>query len=188
MPVAYSRGFHPQPRLSFSPALPVGTESDAEFVEAELTLPVPSDRLSAAVSPHLPAGIRLLDARLVPPLGPFISDFDLVCGYRVVPDPGAALPDALDAASVAAARAAFLAAETVPLASEKDGKRSEVDLRKLVADFGMNGDALSITIVHGTGKGVRPLDALSALLGIELPPSRYSTRKVSAEPRPRMKA
>jgi radical SAM-linked protein len=188
MPVAYSRGFHPQPRLSFSPALPVGTESDAEFVEAELSLPVPSDRLLAAVPPQLPAGIRLLDARLVPPLGPFISDFDLVCGYRIVPEPGSEFPCALDAAAVSAARAAFLAAETVPLASEKDGKRSEVDLRKLVADFGMNGEALSITIVHGTGKGVRPLDALSALLGVELPPARYSTRKVSAEPRPRMKA
>ncbi|HEY5995809.1 MAG TPA: TIGR03936 family radical SAM-associated protein, partial [Candidatus Deferrimicrobiaceae bacterium] len=188
MPVAYSRGFHPQPRLSFSPALPVGTESDAEFVEAEFSLPVTVESLLSAIPPQLPSGIRLLEARRVPPLGPFISDFDLVCGYRIVPDPGTAFPEGLDASTVAAARAGFLAAETIPLVSEKEGKRSEVDLRKLVADFGFDDNVLSITIVHGTGKGVRPLDAVSALLGIALPPSHYSTRKVSAEPRPRLKA
>ncbi len=187
MPVAYSRGFHPQPRLSFSPALPVGTESDAEFVEAEFSLPVPLENVLKTVPPHLPAGIRLLDAQRVPPLGPFISDFDLICEYRVSPDPGTAFPPEVNPESVSAARTLFLAAETVPLVSEKDGKRSEIDLRKLVSDFRMNGDELSITIVHGTGKGVRPLDAASALFGVQFPSSRYSIRKVSAEPRPRLK-
>jgi radical SAM-linked protein len=187
MPVAYSRGFHPQPRLSFSPALPVGTESDAEFVEAELTLPVPVDRLAEAVPPHLPAGIRLLDARRVPPLGPFISDFDLVCEYRIVPDPGASFPPGATPDAAESARAGFLAAAAFPILSGKEGKQSEIDLRKLVSDFRMIGDELSITIVHGTGKGVRPLEAASALFGVEFPPSRYSIRKVTAEPRPRLK-
>jgi radical SAM family uncharacterized protein/radical SAM-linked protein len=186
IPVAYSRGFHPQPRLSFSPALPVGTESDAEFVEVECSLPVPLDRLLEAVPTHLPNGIRLVDVRRVPPLGPFISDFDLVCEYRIVPLSGV-LPAGIDAAAAATLREAFLAADSVPLVSEKDGKRSEVDLRRLVVDFGVNGDALSITIVHGTGKGVRPLDAASALFGADLQPALHMTRKVSAEPRPRQK-
>ncbi len=187
MPVAYSRGFHPQPRLSFSPALPVGTESDAEFVEAEFSLPVPLENVLGFVPPHLPAGIRLLDARRVPPLGPFISDFDLVCEYRVSPEPGCTFPPGINPESGEAARTLFLSSETVPLVSEKDGKRSEIDLRKLVSDFKMNGDELSITIVHGTGKGVRPLDAASALFRVPLSTSQYSTRKVSAEPRPRLK-
>lgn len=187
MPVAYSRGFHPQPRLSFSPALPVGTESLAEFVEAEFTLPVPASDLIATVPEHLPAGIRLLDARRLPPLGPFISDFDLVCEYRIAPGPDASFPPEVTPERVEAARASFLAAGTFPLVTEKEGKRSEVDLRRLVPDFGMIGEELSITIVHGTGKGARPLDAASALLGVDLPPAQYSTRKVSAEPRPRPK-
>ncbi|NJD61495.1 MAG: DUF2344 domain-containing protein, partial [Deltaproteobacteria bacterium] len=47
LPVAYSQGFNPAPRLSFSPALPVGTGSLAEFVEAEFSLPVAAAEIEA---------------------------------------------------------------------------------------------------------------------------------------------
>ena len=33
LPVAYSQGYHPKPRVSFGPALAVGIESRAEFIE-----------------------------------------------------------------------------------------------------------------------------------------------------------
>ncbi|HEY3489721.1 MAG TPA: TIGR03960 family B12-binding radical SAM protein [Candidatus Deferrimicrobiaceae bacterium] len=186
IPVAYSRGFHPQPRLSFSPALPVGTESTAEFVEAEFPQPVPIERITEALSSGLPEGISIIEASRVPPLGPFLSDFDLVCEYRIIPDAGLPPYPGTDEPSVERARSAFHAADVFPLVLEKEGKRSEVDLRKLVADFRMIGGELSITIVHGTGKGVRPLDAVSALLGAGLSPANHSIRKVSAEPRPRL--
>ena len=32
LPIAYSQGFHPLPRFSFGPALPLGVESEEEFL------------------------------------------------------------------------------------------------------------------------------------------------------------
>jgi hypothetical protein len=60
-----------------------------------------------------------------------------------------------------------------------------VDLKPLVADFGVNPDGIFITILQGTGKGIRPLEAASALLGVPLHPDRFIARKVSAEFRSR---
>ena len=37
LPVAYSQGFHPLPKMAFGPPLPVGVESEAEFLELTLT-------------------------------------------------------------------------------------------------------------------------------------------------------
>src|SRR5574342_830996 len=36
LPVAFSQGFHPKPRVSFGPALPVGVESHCEHLDLEL--------------------------------------------------------------------------------------------------------------------------------------------------------
>ena len=40
IPTAYSRGFHPMPKMAFGPALPVGIASRAEFLDLETTLPL----------------------------------------------------------------------------------------------------------------------------------------------------
>ncbi|MDD5435165.1 MAG: TIGR03936 family radical SAM-associated protein, partial [Nitrospira sp.] len=40
VPVMFSEGFHPHPKMSFGPALPVGVESICEYMDAELTCTV----------------------------------------------------------------------------------------------------------------------------------------------------
>ena len=62
LPLAYSQGFNPSPKLSLSPALAVGAESEVEFLEAEFALPVPSADVPVKLAPHLPAGIRVTAA------------------------------------------------------------------------------------------------------------------------------
>jgi radical SAM-linked protein len=68
LPLAYSEGFSPRPRVSFGLALPTGHESVAEYLDFELRQPLAAseevdihalpDRLSAA----LPVGIDVLTA------------------------------------------------------------------------------------------------------------------------------
>ncbi len=52
IPVVYSQGFSPRPRLSFGPALPVGMCSEAEYIDLQLEKPVPDlqKKLNAAIS------------------------------------------------------------------------------------------------------------------------------------------
>ena len=43
LPLAFSAGFHPLPRVSFHDALPLGVESLAETLDVDLAAPVPED-------------------------------------------------------------------------------------------------------------------------------------------------
>ncbi|GAB4362960.1 MAG: TIGR03960 family B12-binding radical SAM protein [Deltaproteobacteria bacterium] len=185
LPVAYSRGYNPSPRLSFSPALPVGTESFAEFVEAEFSLPVPVSEARRRIPPCLPSGISLGEIRQVPPGSPRLSAFDLSCVYAIRPLPPGGFPAGLTPESAARSWERFLAADEFPVPGGREGTGAPIDLRRIVTGFLMKGDGLFITIVHGSGRGVRPLDAAAALAGIDLPPDRFSVTKTTAEPIPR---
>jgi radical SAM-linked protein len=186
-PVAYSQGFNPAPRLSFPHALPVGTESLAEFVEAEFRLPVPLAEIERKLPSCLPRGISLREVRQVPPGSPRVSDFDLSCRYAILPVPPHRMPEEITPDRVESAWRAFRASGRFPLTVEKGERRSEIDLKPLVDNFLVNGEGLFITIIHGTGKGSRPLDAAGAILGISLPTRLYSVTKVSADLVPRRK-
>jgi len=184
---AYSQGFNPAPRLSFSPALPVGTESLAEFVEIEFARPTVVHDLMARLPRCLPAGIAPVDARLLAPAEARLSDFDLACDYRIAPVPPHRLPEEAGPEGAARALAALRRGEARPVVLEREGRTASVDLAPLVANFHVNGDGLFITIIQGTGRGVRPLDAASALLGVALPPDRFAIKKISTALVPRRK-
>ncbi|MGE5188799.1 MAG: TIGR03936 family radical SAM-associated protein [Gemmatimonadota bacterium] len=184
---AYSQGFNPAPRLSFSPALPVGTESLAEFVEADFARPTVVHDLMKRLPACLPPGIAPLDARLLAPGEARLADFDLVSEYRIDPVPPNRLPEEAGPESVARALDALRTADAVPAAPAREGRQTAVDLKPLVPNFQVIGESLFITIVQGTGRGVRPLDAATALLGVPLPPDRFATTKVSTALVPRRK-
>ncbi len=186
-PVAYSQGFNPAPRLSFSPALPVGTESLAEFVEAEFRLPVAASELERKLPAFLPEGIGGVSARHVAPGSPRISDFDMHCTYRIDPAAPSGFPKDATPSRAAEAWEKLAASESFPVDVIREETRLTIDIKPLVTKFLMNGDGLFITIIHGTGRGVRPLDAVSALLGTAFPADRFLAKKISAEPVPRRK-
>ncbi len=55
--------FHPKPRISLSPALPVGIESTREFLQIEAEGTEEIDRaLASRIDSHLPRGMRILSA------------------------------------------------------------------------------------------------------------------------------
>ncbi|MBM4116716.1 TIGR03960 family B12-binding radical SAM protein [bacterium] len=60
--VAYSRGFHPHPLLSFTPALPLGMAGLAEQIEMQLRADIAPAALIERLQPALPEGLTLLAA------------------------------------------------------------------------------------------------------------------------------
>src|SRR3954464_15326148 len=70
LPLAYTQGFSPRPKVSFGLALPTGHESVAEYLDLELAPgaeldEVGVDTLPARLSPALPAGIDVLAATVI---------------------------------------------------------------------------------------------------------------------------
>ena len=73
LPLAYSLGFHPQPRLNLACALPLGMTSECEIIDAwlECSSPLPDVRRSFASV--LPPGIEILGLDLVPAQAPALQ-------------------------------------------------------------------------------------------------------------------
>lgn len=63
LPAAYSEGFNPHMKLAFASALAVGVTSEAEYMDFELTAPVPAVEVAARLREQLPAGVQLCALR-----------------------------------------------------------------------------------------------------------------------------
>lgn len=70
LPVAYSEGFNPHPKITFASALPLGATSDAEYVDVVFSQPILPHEYQVALSEQLPLGLRVIEAREVAPHGP----------------------------------------------------------------------------------------------------------------------
>lgn len=66
LPLHFTEGFHPMPRIIFSSALPVGVESKAEFVDIEIEGNLIPDEVMKRLNQTLPKGIEIIEAREVP--------------------------------------------------------------------------------------------------------------------------
>ena len=59
LPLHYSQGFNPSPKVSFSPALPLGTESRAEYLFVDLTKEIDPSMWLEQLNKQLPEGLSI---------------------------------------------------------------------------------------------------------------------------------
>jgi radical SAM-linked protein len=117
IPVAFTQGFNPHPKIAFGPALSVGMEGDAEFLDIETDPFVDLLKAVKDLNRSLPEGIRVLDARIIPKKAPSLSGSITRYAYEIsVPENHAAGPEARVKE--------FLSRQTVMV--EKDGKQKDV--------------------------------------------------------------
>jgi radical SAM-linked protein len=65
LPLAYSQGFHPQPKINLACALPLGMTSECELVDIWLESELPVEAIQAQLIPALPPGIRLIELQTI---------------------------------------------------------------------------------------------------------------------------
>jgi hypothetical protein len=66
IPMAYSQGFNPHPKISFGSTLPVGTTSEAEFADIALETYMEPDDFISRSNDELPSGLEFLEAQEIP--------------------------------------------------------------------------------------------------------------------------
>ncbi|MEU0314424.1 TIGR03936 family radical SAM-associated protein [Nocardioides sp. NPDC006273] len=160
IPVAYSSGFNPHPRISYAGAAPTGAASEAEYVELGLREVVDPATTKAALDEVMPDGLDLLDVvdTATSPKGALA---DLLTGSEWIID----LPTTLEDA--AAAVEAFVGAEEVIVSRMTKKGLREFDARaavvRLVATPRQGGGSrLELVLKHGT-PAVRPDDVVTGL-------------------------
>ena len=73
LPISYTGGFHPLPRIQIALALPLGAEADGEWMDLEFTTSVTGEQLLMTLQTLLPDGLTLLSAEEVPVSGKSLS-------------------------------------------------------------------------------------------------------------------
>lgn len=105
LPLAYSQGFNPHPRLNLASALPLGFTSECEVIDVWLERKMEPEEVMAALLPALPPGLRLLDIQPIDPHRPALqseleaSEFTITL-LEAHPDLEARCQSLLEAASL----------------------------------------------------------------------------------------
>ncbi|BCR03608.1 B12-binding protein [Desulfuromonas versatilis] len=143
LPVRFSGGFHPQPRISFPDALPTGVESDAEIIDIELFRALSAEQVVTALNAQLPEGFRILEGAGLPWKSPSPSGSIREVIYQVKLPPAAP-------ADLAGRLVEFLSAEAVPALRDKGHRQVSVDLRPGVLDLELVDGALLLKMTKGS--------------------------------------
>ena len=107
VPIAYSAGFSPHPKVSYAGAAPTGVASEAEYLEIALSLEQDPDEVRAALDAALPPGLDVIEVVQAAP-GTTLADRLEASVYE------ARLPG-VDGAQARAAVARLMAADEVPI-------------------------------------------------------------------------
>lgn len=179
LPMAYSQGFSPHPKISWAGAAPTGCASEAEYLELRLVRVVDPEAVRRELDAALPTGLAVLE---VVPAEPGSLAERLEASRWSLRLPG------VDTERLRAAVRALLDAPSVPVQRlTKDGPRP-VDARAAVVhahvpDPSPGGAARPcgtlVVVVRQVSPAVRPDDVLSALgvvAGLELPVPATATR------------
>ena len=157
LPIAYSQGFHPQPRINLASALPLGFTSQAEIADIWLEEIRPLEQVSEALIQALPPGLTLVDTSSVEMSAPSLQTQVIASEYIVtLLDPVDKLNERLKEVVTAAS-----------LPRERRGKK--YDLRPLIeelvriADDKQGRACLKMRLAAQEGATGRPEEVLNAL-------------------------
>jgi radical SAM-linked protein len=181
VPLAYSQGFSPHPKLSLAAPLALGITSQAELMDIFLTRPVSERYLVGALSQQLPRGIDIRDARPMAPLSPSLPSQVRSAEYRVE-----TLCDG-SSQDVEASLASLLVAESLPWQHARDTGVRHYDLRALVLNLWLMDKEGSRCLLgmrlraDNSGSG-RPEQVVAAL-GFPVPPLSIHRTELILAPR-----
>jgi radical SAM-linked protein len=161
LPLSYSQGFHPQPKISLAAALPLGFSSLGEVLDVRLNDEISTEVIESRLKDNLPADIQILNIEGVDVNAPALQTQVLSASYNVL------LTEPVDESDLTRKVGELLLSETLP----RERRTKSYDLRPLIEKLsvaaGRDGKVwLHMTLSARDGATGRPEEVLDAL-GIE---------------------
>lgn len=125
LPLAYSQGFHPQPKMNMAAALPLGFSSRCEVMDMRLEQEIPLDDLPTRLNDTLPSGLQVVGVEQVDEREPALQTQVASSEYEVT------LTEAIDIAELKRKIESVLESKAIP--RERRGKM--YDLRPLIEEL-----------------------------------------------------
>jgi radical SAM-linked protein len=148
IPLLYTSGFHPHPKVSFGPALPAGVEGMNEYLDVEIYPVMGPDEFKWRLNSELPQGIEVMDVlrinRYIRSLNEMISCYE----YEITIDRDAAT-----------AINNFMSQPSCVVL--RDGKA--IDVRAMVKRAELHNGILRLTLIDTDNTKVRLFEVLQRL-------------------------
>ena len=152
----FSQGFNPSPKVSFGPAMPVGTQSMAEYFIMDLPAALHDlDETQSRLNQQMPPGLTVLDIALSNGSIPQ----NIVSTYQI------SLRPALTTADTRLFEE-FLSLDSFSIKRRRKGKIKEIDIRPLVVKLEPDDDGrITLELISKAAEaGAKPLEVVAAIL------------------------
>jgi radical SAM family uncharacterized protein/radical SAM-linked protein len=163
LPMRYSQGFHPLPKMVFGPCPPVGVESEAEYLEVEMVEHWSAERVKQALGRAMPPGLELREVKEIALKAPPVTVMINMFKYSVEPPRGTG-SDFFDPGKIKQ----FQENEVFNLLQKREKGDRNVDLKPLVSFMEKNHDGslvLGVRVVPGPG--VKPGELVAAVFNLD---------------------
>ena len=151
LPLAYSQGFHPQPKMNMAAALPLGFSSRCEVMDMRLEHDISLQDLPTRLNGTLPSGLQVVDVQQVDERAPALQTQVVSSEYEVT------LTEAVDRSELDRKIESVMESKAIPRA-----RRGKIyDLRPLIEEL----SATPTPVLEGEGQGVRVFMRLMAREG-----------------------
>jgi radical SAM family uncharacterized protein/radical SAM-linked protein len=161
MSLDYSKGFHPHPRLRFSPPLALGVESVAEFLDFDVVNEMAGVReILETLRDGLPNGITPESLAEIPLNEPALSAKIQAFTYEIE------VSGSLSVEELQRRVSQFLSCASFEISKAHKGKARTRDLRQLTVTAVASGSTVTLILKADQSGSVHPMDAFAALLGL----------------------
>jgi radical SAM family uncharacterized protein/radical SAM-linked protein len=168
LPLCFSEGFHPMPRIIFAMALPVGMESLTEIVDLECEGRTTPLEVMERLNETLPLGIEIMEAEEVP-LFFHLSSLHHPSVYWIPLDHLLSKEEAVSKIKEALDKKEFF------IHQERDGKKRSVDIRPLIERMEIKAGSgegppwgVELVLQRAMGRTAKPIEIIGAVLGLEM--------------------
>jgi len=162
IPIAYTQGYNPHPRLAMGPALPAGMTSEAELVAFFLSRRIDPEEVKQRLNAQLPAGFRVLTAWAIPAYGKKQTLGDIDTAEYITTAKGPLEAEELERRAVG-----LLSCREIPLTRQREKKTQQIDLRPWILSLTVTEKEglaeIGMTLRTGSAGGARPQEVLEQL-------------------------
>lgn len=158
LPVKFSGGFNPQPKLSLPLPRPVGVASQCDALVVDFDEPVDAGGAKSSLDATMPQGIRILSAVELP--GKLAPQPEKVA-YSLAIDRAEAKPIGERAGELMSAESA-----EVIRRHHKTGRTKRIDVRSQLESIAAEGDRVEFVLLASAKGSARPAE-VAELLGID---------------------
>lgn len=161
LPLSYSQGFHPQPKISLASALPLGFSSRGEVLDVRFNEEIPTEEIASRLKDSLPPDIQVTHVESVDEREPALQTQVLSATYDVH------LTEPVDGSELTRKVEELMKAESLP----RERRDKLYDLRPLIETLDVLTEAdrkvwMQMKLAARDGATGRPEEVLNAL-GIE---------------------